>query len=161
MHLVPIELAGAAALDIAAPLESQVFRGLSSSRVVLLVFFVILAGVGLAIVSARSRPVAAREIAFSEVLSLVDAGRVRALNVYPETVTVELGDGQRLTSVSPPGYVAANPTFITTLAAKHVVVRVVSTTSPYQYSGTILGIVAIIMGAGRRDAAAVDRCGGG
>jgi Na+/H+-dicarboxylate symporter len=79
--LVPIELAGAAALDIAAPLESQVFRGLSSSRVLLLVFFAILAGVGLALLSARSRPVAAREIAFSEVLSLVDAGRVQTGSV--------------------------------------------------------------------------------
>jgi len=145
VHFVPIDLAGAAALDIAAPLESQVFRGLSSSRVLLLVFFAILAGVGLALLSARSRPAAAREIAFSEVLSLVDAGRVRALNVYPETVTVELIDGQRLMSVAPPGYVAANPTFVTNVAAKHVVVRVVSTTSPFQYGGTIVGIFVIVL----------------
>ncbi len=145
MHFVPIDLAGAAALDIAAPLESQVFRGLSSSRVLLLVFFAILAGVGLALLSARSRPAAAREIAFSEVLSLVDAGRVRALNVYPETVTVELSDGQRLMSVAPPGYVAANPTFVTNVAAKHVVVRVVSTTSAFQYGGTIVGIFVIVL----------------
>src|SRR4051794_34287754 len=132
-------------MDIAAPLESQVFRGLSSSRVLLLVFFAILAGVGLALLSARSRPAAAREIAFSEVLSLVDAGRVRALNVYPDTVTVELSDGQRLMSVAPPGYVAANPTFVTNVAAKHVVVRVVSTTSPFQYGGTVVGIFVIVL----------------
>ena len=121
------------------------FRGLSPSRLLLIVLIAALVGTGLALVGARSRPAAAREIPFSEVLSLVEAGRVRALNVFPETVTVELADGQRLMSVAPPGYIAANPTFITDLAAKHVVVRVVSTAAPYQYSGPLVGILVVVL----------------
>ena len=121
------------------------FRGLSPSRLLLIILIAASAGMGLALVGARSRPAAAREIAFSEVLSLVEAGRVRALNVFPETVTVELADGQHLMSVAPPGYIAANPTFITDLAAKHVVVRVVSTAAPYQYSGPLVGIFVVVL----------------
>ena len=121
------------------------FRGFSPSRAVLLIIIAALVGGGLAFVGARSRPAAAREIAFSEVLSLVETGRVRALNVFPDTVTVELSDGQHLMSVAPPGYIAANPTFVTSLAAKHVVVRVASTGAPFPYSGPLIGFLVIAL----------------
>ena len=132
-------------MGTAAFQESQVFRGFSPSRAVLLILIAALVGGGLAFVGARARPAAAREIAFSEVLSLVETGRIRALNVFPDTVTVELADGQHLMSVAPPGYIAANPTFVTSLAAKHVVVRVASTAAPFQYSGPLIGILVIAL----------------
>ena len=145
MHFVPIDSLGVAATSTAALLETQVFRGFSPSRAVLLILIAASVGGGLAFVGARSRPLAAREIAFSEVLSLVETGRVRALNVLPDTVTVELADGQRLTSVAPPGYIAANPTFVTNLAAKHVIVRVTATAAPFQYGGPLIGIMVIAL----------------
>jgi cell division protease FtsH len=113
--------------------------------VLLFIVIAALGGIILAVVSARSRPPAAREIAFSEVLSLVEGGRVRAINVFPESITVELADGQRLVSIPPPGYVSANPTFVTMLAAKHVALRVIATSSAYQYSGTLIGILVIVL----------------
>jgi cell division protease FtsH len=121
-------------------MERDVFRG-AASRKVLLVSIAVAAIVIVAVVGTRKRAASPREIAFSDLLELVDAGQVRAVGVYPDALGVELRDGSTARSVAPAGYVAANPTFMTDLARHHVRVSVASPSiSTYQYGALLLGI---------------------
>ncbi len=116
------------------------FRGVAS-RKGLLVSIAVAAIVIVAIVGTRRRAAAPQEIAFSDLLQLVDAGQVRALSVYPDELTVELRDGRTAYSVAPAGYVAANPTFMSDLARHHVRVSVASpSVAAYQYGTVLFGI---------------------
>jgi cell division protease FtsH len=111
------------------------------SRKVLLIALACVAVVGVAIIGVRGTNAAPRELAFTELLTLVNAGQVRALVVYPDALAVELRDGTRAISIAPTGYVAANPTFMTDLARRQIHVRVASASSSgYQVGALLLGI---------------------
>jgi cell division protease FtsH len=98
-----------------------------ASRKGLLVSIAVAAIVIVAIVGTRSRAAAPQEIAFSDLLQLVEAGQVRSVGVYPGELTVE--------------HVAANPTFMSDLARRHVRVSVASpSVAAYQYGALLLGI---------------------
>jgi cell division protease FtsH len=77
----------------------------------------------------RSARPAAREVAFSEVLRLIDADDVKRLDVGTETLTATLKSGDRVQSAAPVGFVAANPTFMPSVLGRGVVVDVHSTGS--------------------------------
>jgi cell division protease FtsH len=112
-----------------------------ASRKALLVSIAVVAIVIVAIIGTRSRAAAPQEIAFSELLQLVDAGQVRAVGVHPDELTVQLHDGRSAVTVAPPGYVAANPTFMSDLARRHVRVSVASSSAAaYQYGALLLGV---------------------
>jgi len=84
---------------------------------------------------------APRDLAFSELLALVDAGKVRAVAMSPDSMRVELTDGSVARTVAPQGYAAANPTFLPDLTRKHVTFRVQQSTSDtlYYYAGLLVG----------------------
>ena len=72
-------------------------------------------------VALRSRRAADRTVvAFSDLLSDVQAGRVSQVTLTAERVLFERRDGQRFETVAPQGYVAANPTFVTSLAERGI-----------------------------------------
>ena len=117
------------------------FRGVMPSRKVLFIALACVAVLAVAIVGFRRTTAAPRELAFTELLTLVNAGQVRTLVVYPEALAVQLRNGTRAVSVAPPGYVSANPTFMTDLAHRHVEVRVSpGSSSGYQVGALLLGI---------------------
>src|SRR5688500_12295754 len=63
-------------------------------------------------------------VAFSEFLGDVKAGRVQAVIVEADTLTIERKDGVTVQAVAPLGYIASNPTFVTSLAESGVRVDV-------------------------------------
>ena len=62
-----------------------------------------------------------RDVAFSEFLRDVQAGKVRHVTVAPDALRFEHKDGKTFATVAPQGYVASNPTFITSLTDRGIV----------------------------------------
>ncbi len=64
------------------------------------------------------------QVPFSELLQQIASGRVTAVSVNSDQLEATLGDGRTVVSVPPPNYVAANPTFVNDLAARHIRIEV-------------------------------------
>jgi cell division protease FtsH len=119
-----------------------VFRGLRLSRKWLIVATAGLVVALIVFAGMQSRRPEPRELAFTELLSAVEAGTVAELVVRPEVLLVKLKNGTDARSIAPVGYVAANPTFMSDLARRQVRVRVESmaTGSAYQFGALVLAI---------------------
>src|SRR5688500_13468494 len=85
-------------------------------------------------------------VAFSEFLGDVKAGRVQAVIVEADTLTIERKDGVTVQAVAPLGYVAANPTFITGLAESGLRVDVKRTTPSRVGSLSAIGLAFLFLG---------------
>jgi cell division protease FtsH len=70
-----------------------------------------------------ARPTAA-DVAFSDFLRDVEAGRVVSVTMAPDLLAFERSGGERFQTVPPHGYVASNPTFVTDLARRGVRIEV-------------------------------------
>jgi cell division protease FtsH len=66
---------------------------------------------------ARSTPT---DVAFSDFLGDVEAGRVVAVTIAPDALGFERRGQDRFQTVPPQGYVASNPTFVTDLAKRGI-----------------------------------------
>jgi len=119
-----------------------VFRGLRPSRRLLIVAAAVLAVTAIVFTGVRVRGPELRELAFTELLAEIEAGRVSAVIVRPDALHVTLADGSHARSVAPPGYIAANPTFMPDLARRQVTVRVEATApNPgYQLGALLLAV---------------------
>jgi cell division protease FtsH len=119
-----------------------VFRGLRLSRKWLIAAIAGLVVALIVFAGMQSRRPEPRELAFTELLSAVEAGTVAELVVRPEVLLVRLKNGTDARSIAPVGYVAANPTFMSDLARRQVRVRVESmaTGSAYQFGALVLAI---------------------
>jgi cell division protease FtsH len=74
-----------------------------------------------AFVSLRSRGAAEPvSVPFSAFLADVQAGRVAAVTVTAERLLIERRDGTRLETLAPQGYIASNPTFVTSLTERGI-----------------------------------------
>jgi cell division protease FtsH len=60
------------------------------------------------------------QVAFSEFVQDVQSGRVSRVTVSSESLAYERLDGTRLETIAPPGYVASNPTFVTSLTDRGI-----------------------------------------
>jgi cell division protease FtsH len=82
-------------------------------------------------------------VAFSTFLGDVQAGRVARVTVAPEGLQYQHKDGRRFETIAPQGYVAANPTFITTLTDAGVVLDVSSAEGSHagSYGALALGLL--------------------
>jgi cell division protease FtsH len=118
-----------------------VFSGSSPSRRVLIVAAGCLAVALLALAGLRRGSDAPREIAFTELLTLAEAGKVRAVAMGTDSMRVELADGRVTRTVAPPGFVAGNPTFLTDLSRRGVAFRVERSSAEaiYQYGALVVG----------------------
>jgi cell division protease FtsH len=118
-----------------------VFLGSSRSRKALVITAGCAAIALLVFLGVRRGGDAPRDLAFTELLSLVDQGKVRAIVMSPDSMGVTFADGSTGRTVAPAGYAAANPTFLTGLASRHVTFRVHE--SPYDrayyYAGLLVG----------------------
>jgi cell division protease FtsH len=86
-----------------------------------------------------------QSVAFSQFLQDVQARQVRRVVVAGDTLTITKADGKTVETIAPPGYVAANPTFVSDLAARGVQLDV-ERTEPSQlgdYASTALGLVVL------------------
>jgi cell division protease FtsH len=118
-----------------------VFSGSSPSRRILIITAGCLAVAVIVLVGVRRGGDAPRDLAFTELLSLVERGKVRAVAMGTESMRVELADGGVARTIAPPGFVAANPTFMTDLSRRGVAFRVErsSTEAIYQYGALAVG----------------------
>jgi cell division protease FtsH len=135
-------MSGAACGQRAAdPRESRVFPGSSPSRKALIITAGCVAITLLVLLGVRRSADVPRDLAFTELLSLVEEGKVRAIAMSPDSMRVDLADGSTAETVAPPGYVAANSTFLADLARRHVTFRVQQSSSDmiYQYVGLLVG----------------------
>ncbi len=66
------------------------------------------------------RHVAPPELAFSEFLQQIDRGQVKQIRFADGAIAVTLADGTKATTVPPPGFLAADSSFITNLARRGV-----------------------------------------
>ena len=99
----------------------------------------------------RSRDATAepKPVAFTDFLKEVEANRVASVTVASDSMQFTGRDGARFTTVAPAGYVASNPTFITTLAARGVRLDVEAphTSSAGRYGPIVLGLLFFVMAA--------------
>jgi cell division protease FtsH len=118
-----------------------VFSGSSPSRRILIITAGCLAVAVIVLAGVRRGGEAPRELAFTELLSLVERGKVRAVAMGTESMRVELADGRVARTVAPPGFVAANPTFLTDLSRRGVAFHVERSSSEaiYQYGALAVG----------------------
>jgi cell division protease FtsH len=118
-----------------------VFSGSSPSRRILIITAGCLAVAVIVLVGVRRSGEAPRELAFTELLSLVERGKVRAVAMGADSMRIELADASVARTVAPPGFVAANPTFMTDLSRRGVAFRVErsSTEAIYQYGALAVG----------------------
>ena len=118
------------------------FRGLRPSRKLLIVGAAVLAVTVIVFTGVRVRGPEIRELAFTELLSAIETGQVAEVIVRPDALHVTLEDGSHARSVAPPGYIAANPTFMPDLARRHVTVRVEAgaPASGYQFGALLLAL---------------------
>jgi len=93
-----------------------------------------------------SRPSPPAEIAFSEFLRHVDAGRAVSVTVTDAAIDVALKDRRIVRTVPPPGFFGTNAAFVTDLARRGVLLQV----KPVAPSGTLqygpIGIALCFMG---------------
>ena len=122
--------------------EFQVLRGLKPSRKSLIVAAAALVVALIVFAGMNGRGAEPRELAFTELLSAVQTGAVREVVIRPDALQVAFRDGTEARSIAPPGYVAANPTFLTDLARHRVRVRVESGApgSAYQFGALLLAL---------------------
>jgi cell division protease FtsH len=83
------------------------------------------------------------DVAFSDFLRDVDAGRVRQVTVSSDVLTYDRRDGQHLQTTPPPGYVAANSTFVTDLAHRgiRIDVRRLESSNAGSYGAIAIGLL--------------------
>ena len=117
-------------------------RGLRPSRKSLIVAAAALVVALIVFAGMNGRGAEPRELAFTELLSAVRSGAVREVVIRPDALQVAFRDGTEARSIAPPGYVAANPTFMPDLARHHVRVRVESGApgSAYQFGALLLAL---------------------
>ena len=117
------------------------FRGSSRSRKTLVIAAGCVAVTLLVFLGVRRGGEGPRDLAFTELLSLVAEGRVRAIAMSPDRMRVDLTDGTVAVTVAPPGYAAANPTFLSDLSRRQVTFRVEQSSSDaiYHYVGLLAG----------------------
>jgi cell division protease FtsH len=118
-----------------------VFSGSSPSRKTLVIAAGCVAVALIVFLGVRRSGEAPRDLAFTELLSLVAEGKVRAIAMSPDRMRVNLADGSLAVTVAPPGYAAANPTFLKDLSQRHVTFRVEQSSSDalYHYVGLLAG----------------------
>jgi cell division protease FtsH len=118
-----------------------VFSGSSPSRKTLIIAAGCIAVALIVYLGVRRGGQAPRDLAFTELLSLVAEGKVRAIAMFPDRMRVDLADGTVAVTVAPPGYAAANPTFLSDLSRQHVTFRVEQSSSDalYHYVGLLAG----------------------
>jgi cell division protease FtsH len=92
-------------------------------RVALVLAILALIG-GTAFYWRTSRPAAPTEIAFSEFLRHVDAGRAVSVTVTDAAIDVALKDRRIVRTVPPPGFFGTNAAFVTDLARRGVLLQV-------------------------------------
>jgi cell division protease FtsH len=109
------------------------------------VLVVILAISGIAGVRYFGTPEPA-SIAFSEFLTDLKAGRVQAVTVEADALSIQRKDGTTVEAVAPLGYVAANPTFITGLAESGVRVDVERTRPSRVGSISAIALALLFLG---------------
>jgi cell division protease FtsH len=85
-------------------------------------------------------------IAFSEFLGDLKAGRVDAVTVEADVLSIQRKDGTTVEAVAPLGYVAANPTFITSLAESGVRVDVERIRSSRVGSFSAIALALLFLG---------------
>jgi cell division protease FtsH len=83
------------------------------------------------------------DVAFSEFLRDVQAGKVRRVTVAPDALQFEHKDGKKFATVAPQGYVASNPTFVTGLTDRGIVLDVsrVEASHAGTYGALALGLL--------------------
>jgi cell division protease FtsH len=83
------------------------------------------------------------DVVFSDFLREADAGRVVAVTIAPEALLFERRGGERFQAVPPPGYVAANPTFISDLAKRgiRIDVKKAEASNAGSYGAIALGLL--------------------
>jgi cell division protease FtsH len=105
------------------------------------IVILLLAGVGYAVRASRApQPTA---VAFSDFLRAAQAGQVERVTVTPDVLQFQHKDGKRFETVAPQGYVASNPTFITNLADRGIVLEVSrsETSNAGSYGAIALGLI--------------------
>ena len=117
-------------------------RGLRPSRKSLILAAAALLVALIVFAGTRSRAPEPRELAFTELLSAIQAGTVTDLVVRPDALHIAFKDGTQARSVPPPGYVSANPTFMSDLARRRIRARVESGApgSTYQFGALLLAL---------------------
>ena len=85
------------------------------------------------------------DVLFSEFLQQIEAGTVAEVTVASDLLLFDRKDGGKLQTVPPPGYVAANPTFVSALNARGVRLGVQrhTTSAASSYGAIALGLVLI------------------
>jgi cell division protease FtsH len=118
-----------------------VFSGSSPSRKTLVIAAGCVAVALIVFLGVRRSGEAPRDLAFTELLSLVAEGKVRTIAMSPDRMRVNLTDGSVAVTVAPPGYAAANPTFLSDLSRRQVTFRVEQSSSDalYHYVGLLAG----------------------
>ena len=88
-----------------------------------------------------------REVPFSEMITLADAGALRSVSIEGEQLLLERRDGTVVASVAPAGYVAANPLFVADLARRGIQVHVQTagaSTAAYSIPFAGIAVIAIV-----------------
>jgi cell division protease FtsH len=86
------------------------------------------------------------EIAFSEFLRHVDAGRAVSVTVTDSTIDVTLKDRRVVRTVPPPGFFGTNAAFVTELARRGVLLQVKPVATPGALQYGPLGVAICFMG---------------
>jgi len=99
--------------------------------------------IGIALYVRGNAIAAPSEVVFSDFLRDVDASRVAAVTIAPEALLFERRGGERFATVPPPGYVAANPTFVTDLAKRgiRIDVKKAEASNAGSYGALALGLL--------------------
>jgi cell division protease FtsH len=99
--------------------------------------------IGIALYVRGNAIAAPSEVVFSDFLRDVDASRVAAVTIAPEALLFERRGGERFATVPPPGYVAANATFVTDLAKRgiRIDVKKAEASNAGSYGALALGLL--------------------
>src|SRR5262245_55116751 len=93
-----------------------------------------------------SRDAQPATVAFSDFLRAVQAGQVERVTVAPESLLFQQRDGKRFETVAPQGYVASNPTFVSGLTDRGVVLDVSKSETSHASSYGALAIGLLFFG---------------
>lgn len=82
------------------------------------------------------------DVPFSDLLRHASAGKLTEMTIADSNLEAVLADGSHIRTVPPPGYVAANPSFVSDLAARQVRidVRTSSDTSNFELGPVLVAI---------------------
>src|ERR1043166_4638290 len=122
-----------------------VLRGKLPGRPFLAVTAVFIILIAIAVVSylRTDRPTEATPVAFSQFLADVEANHVKAVTVDADALSYLRRDGSRFETVAPHGYVASNPTFVTSLMDRGVTLDVSRAESSRAGSYGALGVALL------------------